>query len=421
MTVRATNRWYGISAVAFFCGAVGMLVNQPAVLLSSVIGLVFAAYARIETAPAIDIDIERTVRERDPAPGDEVQITATVHNRGGFVADLRIVDGVPPGLDVVDGSPRHGTALRPGEHATFTYTVRARRGSHAFGPATIVARNASGTVERETTAEGETSLTCMPRLLATEDVPLRALTTRYMGRVGTESGGEGVEFYATRAYRPGDSLSRVDWNRYARTGALSTIEFREERAADVVLLIDTREAAFLGGAGERDVHAVEQGIDAAGQIGASLLDAGDQVGLASLGPEWCYLPPRGGRTHRARIRRALATDPAFAAVPQSGQFFPRVWVRRLRKRVSGNVQFVAFSPLCDDQGGTLLRHLGAYDWPVTVISPDVTLETTAGERLSRTLRTVRIETLRTAGVRVVDWQPDRSLGVAITRAARRWA
>lgn len=423
MTVRATGRWYGISAVALFCGAVGMLVSQPAVLLSSVIGLVFAAYARLETIPVVDLEIDRTVCEREPTPGDEIEVTATVHNRGGFIADLRILDGVPPGLDVVEGSPRHGTTLRPGDQATITYTVRARRGSHTFDHTKIIARNLSGTLEQETTLEdeNETVLTCLPQLVATEDVPLQALTTQYTGRVATESGGEGVEFYATREYRPGDSLSRVDWNRYARTGALSTIEFREERAADVVVLIDTREAAFLSGAGDSEVRVVEHQIEAAGQICAALLDAGDQVGVVSLGPEWCYLPPRSGRDHRARLRQALATDPAFASVPQSGQFFPRVWVRRLRKRLSGNVQLVAFAPLCDDQGSALLRHLNAYGFPITVISPDVTIETTASERLSRTLRTVRVETLRTAGLRVVDWQPDDPLGVAITHAARRWA
>jgi uncharacterized protein (DUF58 family) len=420
MSVEATDRWHGISALALLCGAIGMLFGSPAVLLASVAGLVFAAYARIETVPRVELDVDRTVSDVDPASGDSVEVEVTVSNTGPFVGDLRLVDGVPPGLEVTDGSPRCGTALERGDRVSFSYDVLARRGVHRFEPVTVVARNLSGTVERTVRIDRESVLTCTPSLVATDDVPLRALTTRNVGRVETDSGGDGLEFHATREYRSGDSLSRVDWNRYARTGSLSTVEFREERAASVVLLVDTRESAFVA-PGSGDVHAVERGLDAAGQIGAGLLDAGDQVGLAALGPEACYVSPRGGRDQRARLREELATHEAFAPTPSSSRFYPRVWLRQFRRRIPNATQVVAFSPLCDDQAVALLRRLRAHEYAITVISPDVTTDGSASERLGRELRTIRLERARSAGLRVVDWEVDQPLGVAVTHAARRWS
>ena len=420
MTIEATYRWHGVSALALFCGALGMLFSRPAILLSSVVGLVFAAYARIETVPEVDLDIERGVSNAEPAPGDSVEIEVTISNNGPFVSDLRVIDDVPPGLEVTDSSPRIGTALQRGDRVSFTYETLARRGVHRFESLTVVARNLSGTIERTESIGCGTVLTCTPPLVAADDIPLQALTTQYVGRVETNSGGEGIEFYATREYRFGDSLSRVDWNRYARTGSLSTVQFREERAANVVLLIDTRTSAFVA-ADHADVHAVEYELDAAGQIGAALLNAGDQTGIAALGPEACYVSPRGGRDHRARLRDVLASHPAFAPTPSSKRFYPRTWLRQFRKRISGATQIIVLSPLCDDQAVALLRRLHAHEYAVTVISPDMTTEATASERLSRTLRTTRLERARSVGLRVVDWNLEQPLSVAITHADRRWS
>ncbi|WP_115865422.1 DUF58 domain-containing protein [Halorussus litoreus] len=417
-SIRPTNRWRGVSAVALLAGALGVMFNRPLVLLSGVVGVAFAAYARTASAPDVSLDVTRTVSDDEPLPGDEVTVRLRVENVGdAMLPDLRIVDGVTDALPVSSGSARLGTALRPGKAAQLSYTVTAERGDHEFDPVTVVARDFSGATEVEAEVECETALRCVPKLGTTVDVPLRAQTTQYTGRVTTDVGGSGVEFHATREYRRGDPLSRVDWNRLARTGDLTTVEFREERAASVVVLVDTREKAYL--AREDDErNAVQFGVDAAGKMLTKLLDAGDRVGLASLGPETCWLSPGSGHDHKARARDLLATHPTFSPVPSEEMFYPTTRLKALRKRLPPSSQVVFVTPLCDDFGAEVSRRLDAQGHLVTVVSPDPTATGTPGQRFARTQRKHRISTLRSSGVRVVDWDTDEAFGVALARTAR---
>ncbi|WP_158057987.1 DUF58 domain-containing protein [Halorussus halophilus] len=419
--IRETNRLRGISAVALLAGAVGVLFNNPVVLLGGVVGVAFAAYARTASAPKVELDVTREVSDDEPLPGDDVHVRLTVENVGqNTLADLRIVDGVPEAVPVTDGSARLGTALRPGKSARLEYTVEAERGEHDFDPVLVVARDFSGAIETDLRIDCETTLTCVPKLGTTVDVPLRAQTTQYTGRVTTDTGGSGVEFHATREYRPGDPLSRVDWNRMARTGELTTVDFREEKAASVVLLVDTREDAYLArGEGERS--ALQQSVDAAGKVLTRLLDSGDRVGIASFGPETCWLAPGAGHDHQTRARNLLATHQAFSPVPSEELFYPTTRLKWVRKRLPPSSQVVFFSPLCDDFAPNVARRLDAAGHLVTVVSPDPTGDATPGQRFARAQRRHRISHLRASGVRVVDWDPDEKLGAALAKTGRRWS
>jgi uncharacterized protein (DUF58 family) len=149
VTRRETHRWYGVAAVGFVAAGAGAIVNQPGLLLASVVGIAFAAYAQTSSSPpATELRLERELSDPDPRAGQAVEVTVRVVNEGGTLPDLRLVDGVPPALEVTEGSPRLATALRTGRSATFRYTVEARRGVHPFEPMTIIARDASGATER---------------------------------------------------------------------------------------------------------------------------------------------------------------------------------------------------------------------------------------------------------------------------------
>ena len=421
MTVRRTRRFRGMNAVALITGGAAMIATRPGLLLAAVVAVAFAAYPRIATPPSVGLDVERTVSDPDPAPGDEVRVTVTATNEGdATLPDLRLVDGVPGALEVVSGSPRLGTALRPGKRARFSYTVAARRGTHEFGPLLVVARDFAGAVERETRVECATELTCSPPLVATEEVPLRAQTTGFTGRVPTDVGGSGVEFHATRRYRRGDSLSRIDWKRHARTGQLTTLEFREERAATVALVIDAREAAYVAPA-DREPSAVDHAVRAAGSVYDALLESGDRVGIASFGPHPSWLDPGTGQDHRARARAMLASDPAFGPTPTNRPFRPSVTFNGIRGRLPADAQVVLFSPLADDYVESVARRLDAYGHAVTVVSPDATASKTAGQRLARVERALRLNRLRGAGIRVIDWNPGESIGASLERAKVGWS
>ncbi|MFC7116404.1 DUF58 domain-containing protein [Natronoarchaeum sp. GCM10025703] len=418
----STGHWTGVSSVALVGIGVGILVEQPSVLLAGVVGIGYAAYARSSALPPGSVSISRTLSDERPEPGDEVEVTVTITNDSDrLLADLRLIDGVPETLAVTDTSPRIGTALRAGESTSFTYSITARRGVHTFGPTTVITRDLTSAREQERILRAETTLTCIPALRAlAEPVPLRAQATQEVGRVETATSGDGIEFYATREYRPGDQMSRIDWNRRARTGELTTVEFRKERAASVVIVVDTREEAYLSPEAHAQ-HAVDRAVDAAGQLFVTLADAGDRVGIAALSEESCWLAPGSGVDHRDTARKLLATHPAFSPVPTKTKSALIRQQHHLRKRLSAGTQVIFLTPLCDEYGSQFARRLDEHGYPVTVISLDPTASRTTAQRFAQVARRLRLSTLRGTGIPVMDWSWDDSVAATLARFNERWS
>lgn len=426
---RQTGHWTGVGAIALLAVGIGAIAEAPPVVLAGVVGVGYAGFARALEPPELDLSLERTLSDDDPDPGDDLEVTLTVTNESGaFVPDLRLVDGVPAGMAVTEGTSRLGTALRPGESVTLEYTVTARRGRHAFDPAFVLARDLSRSTEREYVVGAETTVVCEPsmRPLATA-VALRDATAAYAGRLRTAEGGSGTTIYSVREYRKHDPLNRIDWNRRAKTGDLATLEFHEERAARVVVLVDARLAAYRAPTPDA-AHAVDRSVDAAGRIGASLLATGETVGLAAIGPidrdggnssatDPCWLAPASGRHHEVRFRERLATHTQFATLPPDDECRWRGQLRTIRRRLSGDSQIVFLTPLCDNTSVEIARQLEAHGHPVTVVSPDPTADRTAGQQLARVARRVRAIDLQRAGVPVVDWPDDESLDTVFARHA----
>ena len=417
MTIRETRRWGGIVAISLFAGAVGLLSQRSAVLLLAVIGVGYAAYPRIISQPPTpDLGVERTIDPTAPTADDTVEVTVSVTNEGDrWLSDLRIVDGVPTLLSVEGGTPRHATTLAPGDSATFEYELKARFGRHRFEPMTVLNRNLSGSVERRTSHMEPTVVDCT----ATDSgssTPLRRITGFVSGQEVTDTGGDGIEFHRTREYRAGDPRNRIDWRRVAKTGELSTIEFREERAASVVLCLDTRS--------EHSADGVAYSAIAADRLAMGLLSDAHEVGITAFDAPSSWVPPGVGSGHLTRIRHALDTEPAFGtpavrSVADGGQRRSSVTERSpasvdtLRRRLGPNTQVVFLSPLLDDEIANTARTLEATGHPVVVVSPDVTGRETIGQRSAALERASRLRRLREAGIPVIDWNVDSNIETAL--------
>ena len=434
-TVRATGRWRGGVAVVLLAAATGLLAKRPSLLLVAAVGVALTAYPRLTATPTPTVSLSREI---ESAADDRVAVTTTITNTGGeTLFDCRVIDGVPPMLSVVEGSPRCATTLPPGGTATLSYELAVRSGGHRFQPTTVLCRDAGGSVEVETTVEEPTEITAAAEL---PTLPIGSGRGHHVGRLPTEQAGEGIEFHSVDRYEPGDPIARIDWRRFARTGELTTVAFRTAVTANVLICVDTGDAAYRA-ASETEPHAVAHAVDAAERIADALFAENHRVGIAAVGGGETVLPPAGGREHAARLRHQLRTDPAFSLSPppdarpssraattvdavvnsaaeSSASERSAVDDRfaAIEARCEPTTQLVVITPACDDTAVRLAHRFGSR---VTVISPDVTTDRTAGGLLARAERADRLSGLRNAGVPVVDWDPTTPLGATLATAERR--
>jgi uncharacterized protein (DUF58 family) len=154
------------------------------------------------------------------------------------------------------------------------------------------------------------------------------------------------EFFGLREHRAGDDRRDVHWKSSARSGRLLVREYEDELARRLVIAVDNAlpaavreavnanapdegEAVAVGpwsaGFGamtpalEAQVSAVERAISIAASLAAAYLEVGWTVELVARG---AHVPTGTGRTHEARIARALAILPyvgdeiPFAPLPK---------------------------------------------------------------------------------------------------------
>jgi uncharacterized repeat protein (TIGR01451 family) len=415
-----TDHWGVVGFAALLAAGLGVTLSQPALVLVAVVGVGLLAHRQATTTPGPELALERTFDEDDPEPGDVVEVETTITNVGDeTLADCRFVDLVPGELSVVDGSPRRAAVLRPGESCTLTYSIRAQRGRHSFGGVYTIVSNLAGTTEHEYHLGGDREFVCIPSMEPLQATVLRQLTTPYAGRLTTDKPGEGLEFHATREYRRGDSLRRIDWNQYASTGELATLQFRTERSASVVLLADVRASSYVR-ADDDDPHAADRVVEAVGRLFVTLLDNDHRAGIATFGPDY-WLSPNDGTEHRSRGLEALGTEPTLSPSPPDGQYPVRLRVRRLLRRLPEMTQVIICSPLLDDATKTAVQRLESAGHDVIVVSPDPTAMDTPGETVYALERKRRIRDIHQYGVPVVDWPLEDQLDVVIARTITGWS
>lgn len=130
------------------------------------------------------------------------------------------------------------------------------------------------------------------------------------GIVGLNRGarsGDGTDFAAVRAYGPGDRLSRIDWARSSRAGALQVAATHADLDTQILLIVDAfHDIGVTGGtAGVRS--SLDTAVRAATALAEHYLRTGERVGLIVLGSrDLPTVPATAGRAQVRRIRDVLA-------------------------------------------------------------------------------------------------------------------
>jgi uncharacterized repeat protein (TIGR01451 family) len=400
-------RWRGAVVATVLLGFVGGIEGNGTVLLAATIPLAYVAYGALSTASVPEtLTVTRQVDPRVAPPGRPVTVTLSVTNDGDrTLSDLRVVDPVPEALAVLQGTPRGGGTLEPGETMTVSYTVIARRGEFDFPAPRVRVRDAGAgamaTADR--TPAGETRLICR---LDADAPPLSDIGDTRVGRLTTDSPGEGLIFHSTREYRHGDPAGRIDWRGYAKQGELATVNYDRQVSATVVFVLDAREAARVASGPGRPT-AVELGAYAATRSLNTLLGAGHGVAVAVVGVDGdgpgglMWLAPGSGSEQRSRAIAALGD--ALDAAPATERDHTRQ-ARKIGGLVDRDAQFVLVSPLLDDIPVAMVEQWSAFGGSRTVLSPDIVASNTVSGQYEQVRRRTRLARCQAGGARTIDWR-----------------
>ncbi|AHH15300.1 hypothetical protein NONO_c04870 [Nocardia nova SH22a] len=237
---------------------------------------------------------------------------------------------------------------------------------------------------------------------------MRLPRTEFPERIGTHltrRHGPGVEYADIRAYAPGDELRIVNWPVSARRGRLYVTERFTNRAADVVVLVDTS----LQAPGPA-TDAMELMVRGAAQVAQTALQAGDRTAVVCLGRAPRWLRPDIGRRQFYRI-----IDTVLGV---GDEHIPNVGTLAPHTAVPLGAIVVAFSTLLDTEFALALIDLRKRGHAVVVV--DVLRGTPFADGLDPTLarmwqleRTAMYRDMGTVGVDIISWPEGARLDQAM--------
>ncbi|OBG29651.1 DUF58 domain-containing protein [Mycobacterium sp. 852002-51057_SCH5723018] len=328
--------------------------------------------------------------ENEPA---RVTVWATDESGTAGTAALELTLSAVAGMDLeaLDSDASHTKTIGATAHRWGRYPIRARvdvlaRGGLLIGTATV---DAADVIVFPLTPPQSTPI---PQIELLDR--LGAHLTRHIG--------PGVEYADIRPYVPGDQLRAVNWPVSARRRQLHVTQRLTDRAADVVVLIDT----YRQPAGPA-TEATERVVRGAAQVVQTALRHGDRAGVVALGgnrPRWL-----GADIGQRQFYRVLDT------VLSAGERFENTTgTLAPRAAVPAGAIVIAFSTLLDTEFALALidlRKRGHVVLAVDVLdtSPFDAQQDPLVDRMWALQRSAMYRDMATVGVDIVAWQGDSTL------------
>lgn len=431
--IRARHpRWRGAIAASLVLVSLGLIVEHPVLFVAAIIPLAFVGIDSATTIPdPAALTVSRTIEPQTTVPpGRPVTVTLTVENEGdSVIPDVRVADGVPENLAVVDGTPRGGGTLRPGQRLRVRYLLVARRGDHDFADPQVRIRGflPAGTTTQRPESAGDTTLSCR---LDADAPPLDSSGDDRVGQITADEPGSGVSFHSVRDHHHEDPATRIDWRHYAKRGELATVNYERQVSTTVILVIDARRVNHVV-AGPGRPTAVELAAYAATRSATDLLRHGHDIGVAILGRDGPgpaglhWLEPGSGRDQRTRAVDLFGVATGTGADESAGSVrpmrlvsrtHPAAQVRKILSLAPVGSQLALFSPVLDDGPCSMAETWLAAGHPVVVCSPDVIPTATVSGQFEQIRRRTRLARVQSAGVRTVDWRRGTPLQLVIEKA-----
>jgi uncharacterized protein (DUF58 family) len=354
--------------------------------------------------PALNVEIERVIPHNRFLEGTELDIVLRIksHER---IPTLKVIEDIPPGLELVEGRKEHVLSLRPGEEREIKYRVRVKRGIHEFNRVRLSYRDPLGFFRVDRNVEVYSEIVGVP-IITDVPTPYSTKGTKItVGPLPSPRVGEGVEFHAVREYQPGDPLKIINWKATARTGRIMANEYESERKVDVVFIVD---ASYTGSL------VFDHLIRAAASLMLNALNNGTSFGLLLAEDVPLWIRVDYGKRHFFKCIDFLST-----AKPDKNNMIAYQVEHLIKARFPAKAQLLYFSPLLTEESREALRIMAQYGYNVVVISPDpyTAVEPKSREeelalRLLALQRKAMLMKMSSYGI-VIDWDVRKPLEAAI--------
>jgi len=375
----------GVALAAAVIGGKWQLIAFAAPLLG-----VLCSISWQHPVPTIHVHAEPDAQRCFESEQARVRVWVTTETPTAAV-ELDISAPEPMQLEVLEADGRQAKAVAAVTQRWGRYPIRARvdviaRGGLLRGSGTV---DAADVIVFPLTPPQSTS------------IPQTELLDR-LGAHLTRHIGPGVEYADIRPYVPGDQLRAVNWAVSARRGRLHVTQRLTDRAADVVVLIDT----YRQPAGPATL-ATERVVRGAAQVVQTALRNGDRAGIVALGgnrPRWL-----GADIGHRQFYRVLDT-----VLGAGDRFENTTGTLAPRAAVPAGAIVVAFSTLLDTEFALALIDLRKRGHVVVAIdvldsSPFEDEQDPLVIRMWSLQRSAMYRDMATIGVDVLSWPGERSL------------
>ena len=149
-----------------------------------------------------------------------------------------------------------------------------RRGLYQWPGASVGALDPIGLHVAQRARSAPAELLILPRPVTLRRLQMGGGSSSAPARQSSSVRADAAEIHGVRPHQLGESGRRIHWGATARTGELHVIEWEEESAAQLTLLLDAQASCIAGAPGQ---DTLEASIVAAASVAAFLLENGQRA------------------------------------------------------------------------------------------------------------------------------------------------
>lgn len=222
--------------------------------------------------------------------------------------------------------------IAPRSEIDLAYTLTPnKRGNYKFGDIYLRFCGPLGLAMRQIRHIVSNSVQVYPNILDTRryEIALKKNRAVQPGQRITRMYGRGMEFESLREYLPDDEFKSIDWKASARLGKLAVRQYQQERAQNVVLMLD---CGRVMGPVIDGLTRLDHSINAAMMLAHVATQNGDKAGLIAFSDDiLAYSPPKAGKSQvlsllkmTYNLKEAMGESNYYRAFP----YLAKRWTRR---------------------------------------------------------------------------------------------